>query len=69
MELIKNFNSLITAYTSTKLIDLQEFTAVCNATAEMWINTFDFYPMPVSIHKLLIHGKLILKSSKPCRLL
>ena len=43
-------------------IDVKHFQKYCQDTAELYVETYAWYPMPSSCHVILIHGAAIIKS-------
>ncbi len=41
----------------------EDFGNRCNELAERYVATYNWYYMPVTIHKLLVHGKDIIEAS------
>lgn len=39
------------------------FGTLCNATAKLYVENYRWYPMPSSVHKMLIHGADIIRNS------
>lgn len=61
--LITRFGILLQVIASGKRINISEFESYCLKTAELFISLYPWYYMPVSIHKLLIHGSDIIKNA------
>lgn len=44
-------------------IDPARFDVLCSRTAEIYVANYPWYPMPSTVHKILIHGADILRTS------
>lgn len=60
--LVKNIYHVLVAVSCQKKLNIQSFTELCTKTARQWVKQFDYYYMPVTLHKLLIHGNRIISS-------
>lgn len=54
--LIRRFYLIMIALSSGQKINYENFKKFTTETAELYISKYNWYRMPVSIHKLLIHG-------------
>ena len=61
--LIHRLHMIMVALSCKLPIDADKFGAFCRDTAELLIELYPWYRMPVSVHILLIHGAKILASS------
>lgn len=61
--LITRFGVLLQTIASGKKINISEFESYSLRTAELYISLYPWYYMPVSVHKLLIHGSDIIKNA------
>lgn len=61
--LITRFGVLLQTIASGKKINVSEFESYSLKTAELYISLYPWYYMPVSVHKLLIHGSDIIKNA------
>lgn len=61
--LITRFGVLLQAIASGKRINVSKFESYAFETAEIFVSLYSWYYMPVSIHKLLIHGSDIVKNA------
>lgn len=41
---------------------MEQFATFCIGTAEFFVKLYPWYPMPPSVHKVLIHGPQIIKA-------
>lgn len=62
-EIIIRFRVILQVISSNKKIRSELFRQYCLETAEMFIGTYSWFPMPVSVHKILIHGYQIVNKS------
>lgn len=61
-ELIERFGVILSVINSGLEIEDVRFDQYCRATAERYILLYPWYYMPVSVHKVLIHGSDIVKN-------
>ncbi|EFN84566.1 hypothetical protein EAI_05380, partial [Harpegnathos saltator] len=59
-QLFLNFKTILIALSCHFPINEQRFEKLCISTAELYINCYPWYPMPSTIHKILIHGTQII---------
>lgn len=59
--LITRFSVILQAIASGKKIDIIKFKTYAFETAKLYVSLYPWYYMPVSVHKLLIHGSTIIK--------
>lgn len=62
-QLVSNFKTILIALSCYLPINEQRFEKFCTSTAELYINYYPWYPMPSTIHKILIHGTQIISTS------
>ena len=62
-DLIHNFKIILIALTCQQVLDLEKFEAFCFDTANLYMTKYPWFPMPATIHKVLIHAKQILEDS------
>ena len=62
-ELLKNIQTILIALSSHMPIDPERFDVLCSRTAEIYVANYPWYPMPSTVHKILIHGADILRTS------
>lgn len=62
-ELIFRFYIILEAINSNRALDATAFGLYCNQTAELYVRLYPWYHMPVTVHKLLIHGEAIVNNS------
>lgn len=60
-ELIKRFHIILQALSSDLIIDPGKFGEYAMETARLYIKKYNWYHMPSSVHKILIHGESIIK--------
>lgn len=61
---IRNFAILLQPIASNQEIDVKKFDRFAKKVAKLLIQNYPWYYMPVSIHKILIHGAEIIKHCK-----
>lgn len=61
--LITRFAKILNDINSKDSIDAEEFGDYCLETAKLYIELYDWYYMPNSVHKILIHGRDIVKAA------
>lgn len=62
-EIIARFGIILQVISSNKIIRSNLFRQYCLETAEVFVGTYPWFRMPVSVHKLLIHGYQIVDKS------
>ena len=55
-ELIHRFQILLNTINSSKNIDVGKFHTYCMDTAKLYVKLYGWYYMPITAHKVLIHG-------------
>lgn len=60
--LIKRFHVILECINSGFPINSDKFDEYAKATSDLYIEEYSWYPMPVSVHKILFHGKDIICS-------
>lgn len=61
--LINRFSVILRTISSGFAIDEQKFGKYCYETAELYVNLYNWYFMPAFVHKLLLHGAIIVSAS------
>ena len=61
IELIKRFYIILQTLSSGESIDSQKFGAFAYKTAQLYVEKYKWYYMPSSVHKILIHGEVIIQ--------
>lgn len=61
-ELIKRFSVILTVLNSNYQVNVEKFRVYAHETAELYINLYSWYYMPVSVHKMLIHGAQVIEN-------
>lgn len=59
--LIKRFAIILRTINSGYEINVENFEKYCLKTAERYVEKYNWYYMPTSVHKLLIHGAVTVK--------
>lgn len=59
--LIKRLYIILQALSSGMMIDPEKFGVYALETARIYVSNYDWYYMPSSVHKLLIHGESVIK--------
>lgn len=62
-ELIENFGTILNTINCTQPIDVEKFEAFCLKTANRFVELYEWYYMPNSVHKILIHGGQIIRGA------
>lgn len=62
-KLIQRFGTILAAIASGYEIDVRKFHDYCCETREIYISLYAWYNMPVTVHKILVHGACIIKNS------
>lgn len=58
--LLNRFSVILTAMSSGAEINHERFNKYAIETAELYVKLYDWYSMPPSIHKILMHGSLVI---------
>lgn len=62
VELIKRLHVILECINSGFHINVNKFHEFAKQTRDLYIKEYSWYPMPVSVHKILFHGKEIIAS-------
>lgn len=63
LELISRISTILSVISSGYEIDTEKFDNYAKMTAQLYVELYDWYRMPPSVHKVLIHGALVIKYS------
>lgn len=63
VDLIKNIRIILIAVSSGEEIDIIQFKKFAYKTAELFVDKYNWYHMPTTLHKLLIHGHEIINKA------
>lgn len=63
LNLLNWFSTILTVISCGYEINYDEFENYAKDTAELYVKHYNWYRMPPSIHKILIHGSLIIKNA------
>lgn len=61
VNLLNRFSVILTAMTSGSEINYERFDKYAKETAELYVRLYEWYRMPPSIHKILMHGLLVIQ--------
>lgn len=61
VNLIKKFSTILQVLSCGLEIDLDKFEIYTVETAKLFVQLYSWYKMPPAVHKVLIHGKKIMK--------
>ena len=61
--LIEKFGIILQAMTSGKRIDFIKFEEYCEETAKLYVSLYEWFKMPVAVHKVLIHGAKVIENA------
>jgi hypothetical protein len=61
--MVSNMKDILVAISTTQHIDPVAFGKLCRETLNIWIEKYKFYTMPVTLHKVLVHGQDIMSHS------
>lgn len=62
--LILKFSVILQALSSGHEIDISKFEKYAKETKDLYLNVYPWFYMPVTVHKILVHGSEIIKSCK-----
>lgn len=63
LNLIKKLGDILIAISSGYEINFESFDEYCKETAELYIELYNWYRMPPSMHKILLHGSIVIKNA------
>lgn len=61
-ELVERFAVVLKTLSSGLRIDLNKFRQYCLDTAKLFVEKYHWYKMPVSVHKILLHGADVIET-------
>ena len=61
IELLKNFHIILCTLSSGLDINVAAFKSFCINTARIYVEEYDWYYMPQSLHRILIHGGSVIE--------
>lgn len=61
--LIERFGTILAVIASGYEIDPDKFQEYCKQTRDIYLNLYHWYNMPVTVHKILVHGADIMRHS------
>lgn len=61
--LVEGLHTILTVLSCGLAIDSQKFGEFCIALAQKYVETYPWFYMPSTIHKILVHGQVIIESS------
>ena len=53
---VHNFKTILTAMSQQLPVNPLEFGKLCDSTAQIYVTHYNWYPMPSTLHKILIHS-------------
>lgn len=62
-QLLRNFRTILIALSCHLPIDPTLFENLCYSTAEIYVSNYVWFPMPSTVHKILIHAADIMRNS------
>lgn len=62
-EVIKRFATILEVISSGHDINIEKFSSYCDSTAELYVSLYSWHPMTPTVHKVLMHGPLIVKNA------
>ncbi|XP_017465416.1 PREDICTED: uncharacterized protein LOC108358524 [Rhagoletis zephyria] len=62
-QLIHRFKIILSTITCSQAIDAEKFQIYCIDTAKLCIDLYGWYYMPITVHKVLIHGSKIVSEA------
>lgn len=61
--IIKRFKTILMTIASGHIINVKSFGTYAFETAKMFVEKYPWYPMPPTVHKVLIHGSIIVEKA------
>ena len=58
-DLIRRFGIILDVMNSSRRIDIPKFANYCRETAQLYVDLYPWYPMPNTVHKVLVHADKI----------
>lgn len=62
-KLLCNFKTILIALSCHLPKDPQKFQTLCDTTAELYVKSYNWFPMPSTLYKILMHGADIIRTS------
>lgn len=62
MWLVDDLHTILVALSSGLHIDVDKFDELCRSVAEKYVQTYNWFYMTISLHKILIHGRSIIEA-------
>lgn len=61
LNLLRHFKVVLEVLTSGEAIDADKFDTYCMETAKLYTEKYNWYYMPSSVHKILMHGGAVIR--------
>lgn len=61
INLIKSFKNILIALSCQQALNVERFENFCFKTAQLFMELYPWFPMPATVHKVLIHSRQILQ--------
>lgn len=61
-KLVKYLAAIVVIINSIEQVDIADFDKLCEVTFKMYVNLYSWYPMPATLHKILVHSTRIMAS-------
>jgi len=61
--IIRWFGNILSVLNYTESLDYTKFGEYAHETARLFVDTYEWYDMPPTVHKVLIHGSEFIRSS------
>lgn len=58
----EHYKTILDVLNCDEEIDVEKFKEYTKETTEMYVQLYDWYPLPPSVHKVLIHGWQIIQA-------
>ena len=62
LELLIRLKNVLAVISCALKVRVEQFKKYCHETAELWAKTYKWYPMPTTVHIVLIHGWEIIQT-------
>lgn len=63
VQMIRNFKKILIALSCHLPIDASKFDELCQSTAKIYVQNYNWYLMPSTLHKILMHGGDVIRTS------
>lgn len=62
LELLQRLKNIITVISCSKEVRIEEYRIDCHEMARLWATKYSWYPMPISLHIVLLHSCKVMET-------